>query len=84
MNYMSSLGFTSFNTPDAVLQNFGVDLHFIVKKLEIIVSYGQQKREGIYTQYTRSGIYPYDVYTPKTTKYNYINNNITITLKWNF
>jgi hypothetical protein len=84
LNYMSSLGFISYNTPDAVLQNFGVDLHFIVKKLEIIVSYGQQKREGIYTQYTRSGIYPNDVYTPKTTKYNYINNNITTTLKWNF
>ncbi len=84
MNYMSSLGFTSFNTPDAVKQNIGLDIHFTLKKLELIVSYGQQTREGSYTQYTKSGIYPNDVYTPQTTKYNYSNNNITTTIKWNF
>ena len=84
MNYMSSLGFTSFNTPDAVKQNIGLDVHFLLKKLEIIVSYGQQTREGSFTQYTKSGTYPNDVYTPKTTKYTYSNNNITTTIKWNF
>ena len=84
MNYMSSLGFTSYNTPDAVLQNFGVDLHFIVKKLEVILSYSNQIREGNYTRYSTSGIAPNVVYIPNYFKYNYSNNNITTTFKWNF
>ncbi len=84
MNYMSSLGFTSYNTPDAVLQNFGVDLHFTIKKMELIFSYGNQIREGNYTRYSKSGAIPTIIYTPVITKYNYINNNITTTLKWNF
>ena len=56
MNYMSSLGFTSYNTPDAVLQNFGVDLHITIKKLEVIFSYGNQIREGNYNRYSKSGV----------------------------
>ena len=84
MNYMSSLGFTSFNTPDAVKQNMGLDVHFTFKKLELILSYSQQTREGSFTRYTQSGTPPNLTYTSNSFKYNYLNNNITTTIKWNF
>jgi hypothetical protein len=84
MNYMSSLGFVSYNTPDAVQQNIGIDLHITLKKLELILSYSQQIREGSYTRYTQSGTLQNLTYTTNSFKYNYTNNNITTTIKWNF
>jgi hypothetical protein len=84
MNYMSSLGFVSYNTPDAVQQNIGIDLHITLKKLELILGYSQQIREGGYTRYTQSGTLQNLTYTTNSFKYNYTNNNITTTIKWNF
>jgi hypothetical protein len=84
LNYMSSLGFTSYTTPDPVLRNIGVDIHLMVKNIELIVSYGQQIREGSYTQYAATGSPANTIFIPTLTKYNYSNNNITTTLKWNF
>ena len=84
MNYMSSLGFISYNTPDAVLQNTGLDLHLTGKKVEFILSYGNQIREGYYTKYTQTGLSPNTIFTANYFNFNYSNNNITTTIKWNF
>ena len=84
LNYMSSLGFTSYTTPDPVLRNMGIDVHLTARKIEIIVSYALQIREGSLTQYTATGTPTNMIYLPTLTKYNYSNNNITTTLKWNF
>jgi hypothetical protein len=75
-NYMSSLGFTSYNTPDPVMLNSGLDIHFSIKKLEVILGYGFQKREGAYYQSSYLG--------ENKVQYNYTNTNLTTTLKWNF
>ena len=84
MNYMSSLGFTSYNTPNPVLQNTGLDLHLTGKKVEFILSYSYQTREGYYTKYTQTGLSPNTIFTANYFNYNYSNNNITTTIKWNF
>ena len=76
LNYMSSLGFSSYNTPDPIMSNIGLDVHLNIKKFEIILGYGLQTREGNFVTYTFN--------SPTTEIYNYTNNNITTTLKWNF
>lgn len=76
MNYISSLGFTTYNTPDPVKLNAGCDVHFTFKHLELIGSYSFQMREGTIVRYDMNG--------PKTSTNKYSNNNLIIALKWNF
>jgi len=75
-NYMSRNGFDSYNTADAVKLNTGLDLHVYSKRLEYIFSYSYQVREATYNQYTST---TFDI-----KKFNYINNNFSITFKWKF
>ena len=76
-NYMGNGGFIAFNTLDPIKVNASLDLHFYIKKMELILGYTYQKRTGMYLQY----LDPTDI---TTTTYNYINTNLTTTLKWNF
>lgn len=76
-NYLSSNGFISFNTLDPIMSNASLDLHLYYKKMELVLGYSSQIRQGSYTQYMS----PQD---SKITNFNYNNNNITTTVKWNF
>jgi tetratricopeptide (TPR) repeat protein len=77
MNYMSNLGFVSFNTADPAKNNSGLDVHFYYKKLEFVFGYSYQTREASYT------VYP-TLTTSESTSYKYKSNNLITTLKWNF
>lgn len=76
-NYMGNVGFIAFNTLDPIVKNASLDMHLYIKKFELILGYAYQKRIGTYIQYLDP--------TNKTTRtFDYINNNLTTTLKWNF
>ncbi len=76
LNYISSLGFTTYNTPDPIKLIAGCDVHFTFKHLELITSYSFQTRENSVTRFSYEGI--------KTTPTKYNNNNLIVALKWNF
>ncbi len=77
LNYMSNLGFLSFNTADAVLQNIGLDIHLYTKKMEFVIGMSHQTRQAIYDVYSASSVF-------QTIKFNYSNNNLITSVKWNF
>lgn len=76
-NYISSLGFVTFNTNDPITWMAGADLRFYVKKLEISPCYRIQQRQGFYDTATQ-GLAPVKTY------FNFYNHFINFSLIWNF
>jgi len=76
-NYMSNLGFISYNTADKIISAIGLDFHLFYKKMEFILGYSYQTREAHYT------VYP-TISTSELNSYNYKSNNLITTVKWNF
>ncbi len=79
-NYMTDNGFNVYNTFDPIHLNTGFDLHFFRKKLELILSYSFQRKEGYYEKFQTLT----NVNVVTKVPFNYSNNNISTTLKWNF
>ena len=63
---------------DKITSQTGINIHYYTKsKLEYILSgYTQQRQANLY-KFT-------DLTHYQTGNYNYINNSITFTVKWNF
>lgn len=77
-NKFTSNGFIIYNTQDKITSQIGANIHFYSKKkFEFIASYYFQSRVGINYLFLNKTDY-------KSVNYKYNNNNLTITLKWNF
>jgi len=76
-NYMSNLGFVAYNTADKIVNNTGLDFHFLYRKFELIIGYALQTRVAYYTAYPTYS-------TSEIISYNYQSNNLITTVKWNF
>ncbi len=77
-NRITSNGFMTYNSMDKITSQTGINIHYYTKsKLEYILSgYTQQRQANLY-KFTNLTDY-------QTGNYNYINNSITFTAKWNF
>ena len=77
-NRITANGFMTYNSMDKISTQTGVNLHFYTKsKLEYILSGYTQQREATLYKFTNLTSY-------QTGNYQYINNSITFTAKWNF
>ncbi|MDX2189992.1 MAG: tetratricopeptide repeat protein [Bacteroidota bacterium] len=77
LNYITDLGFSTYNSADKISSILNLEWHFYLKNLEIVPTFRVHSYEGMHIYYDNPITY-------KTRNYIYTNYFLTTTLKWNF